>query len=95
MVAKALADRFGAAAVQAAIPAMTAEDFAFMLEERPGAYFWIGNGEGEARAVGHGLGPCTLHNVSYDFDDRLITTGASAWVAIVEEFFAAKRPVST
>ena len=65
-------------------PAMTAEDFAFMLEQIPGCYFWIGNGEGENRAAGHGLGPCTLHNPSYDFDDRLIPIGAAAWTAIVE-----------
>ncbi|MFZ4747663.1 MAG: M20 aminoacylase family protein [Sphingomonas sp.] len=87
LVAEALSKRFGDVAVERATPAMTAEDFAFMLEARPGAYFWIGNGDGDARAPGHAVGPCALHNPSYDFDDRLIAIGAAAWVAITEHFF--------
>src|SRR5690606_28823949 len=53
-------------------PSMGAEDFAFMLQARPGCYIWIGNGSGDHRTAGHGLGPCTLHNSSYDFNDALI-----------------------
>lgn len=87
LVAASLRARFGTEAVQIAQPAMTAEDFAFMLEARPGAYFWIGNGDGDTRAAGHGLGPCALHNPSYDFDDRLVSIGAAAWVTIVERYF--------
>ncbi len=87
LVAEALSTRFGDSAVEHATAAMTAEDFAFMLEARPGAYFWIGNGDGDARLPGHALGPCALHNTSYDFDDRLIGIGAAAWVAIVDRFF--------
>ena len=83
-VAEALAARFGASQVEPITPAMTAEDFAFMLEAKPGCYFWIGNGEGGGRSPGHGLGPCALHNPSYDFDDRLVPIGAAAWTAIVE-----------
>jgi hippurate hydrolase len=65
-------------------PSMGAEDFAFMLQERPGCYVFLGNGEGEHRAHGHGLGPCQLHNGSYDFNDQLLPIGASYWVRLVE-----------
>lgn len=87
-VRAALEGLVGQGRVHPMAPAMTAEDFAFMLEAVPGAYFWIGNGEGDGRAAGHGLGPCTLHNPSYDFDDRLIPIGAAAWVAIAESWFS-------
>lgn len=60
-------------------PTMGAEDFAFMLQEIPGSYVWIGNGTGDHRLGGHGLGPCTLHNPSYDFNDGLIPLGARVW----------------
>ncbi|MEH6437166.1 M20 aminoacylase family protein [Massilia sp. DD77] len=65
-------------------PTMGAEDFAFMLQEKPGCYVFIGNGEGEHRMGGHGLGPCQLHNGSYDFNDNLLPIGASYWVKLVE-----------
>lgn len=67
-------------------PTMGAEDFAFMLQEKPGCYAFIGNGEGVHRAEGHGLGPCNLHNPSYDFNDALLPIGASYWVRLVEEW---------
>jgi metal-dependent amidase/aminoacylase/carboxypeptidase family protein len=67
-------------------PTMGAEDFAFMLKARPGAYVFIGNGDGEHRTTGHGLGPCTLHNPSYDFNDDLIPLGATYWVRLAERF---------
>ncbi|MBU2286406.1 MAG: amidohydrolase, partial [Gammaproteobacteria bacterium] len=70
-------------------PAMTAEDFAFMLLEKPGAYAFIGNGDGAHRDLHHGAGPCTLHNASYDFNDELIPLGATCWVQIAEQFLAA------
>ena len=65
-------------------PTMGAEDFAFMLQERPGCYVFLGNGDGAHRAGGHGLGPCQLHNTSYDFNDNLLPIGASYWVRLVE-----------
>ena len=65
-------------------PTMGAEDFAFMLQEKPGCYVFIGNGEGGHREGGHGLGPCQLHNTSYDFNDNLLPVGASYWVQLVE-----------
>ena len=65
-------------------PTMGAEDFAFFLQEKPGCYIFIGNGEGEHREGGHGLGPCVLHNGSYDFNDTLLPIGASFWVRMAE-----------
>lgn len=65
-------------------PTMGAEDFSFFLQEKPGAYFVIGNGDGTHRSAGHGMGPCMLHNPSYDFNDDLIPLGATLWVRLVE-----------
>lgn len=67
-------------------PTMGAEDFAFMLLEKAGCYVFIGNGDGAHREFGHGLGPCNLHNPSYDFNDELLPIGASYWVRLAEEF---------
>ncbi|MBM3481668.1 MAG: amidohydrolase [Alphaproteobacteria bacterium] len=58
-------------------PAMGSEDFAFMLEARPGCYVWIGNGPRE--------GGCTLHNAYYDFNDEILPLGASYWATLVEQ----------
>jgi metal-dependent amidase/aminoacylase/carboxypeptidase family protein len=68
-------------------PTMGAEDFSFMLQEIPGAYAFIANGDGAHREMGHGGGPCTLHNPSYDFNDELIPLGGSLWVKLVEKWF--------
>lgn len=67
-------------------PTMGAEDFAFMLQNKPGCYVFIGNGEGDHRDRGHGLGPCNLHNASYDFNDDLLPIGASYWVNLAETY---------
>ncbi len=69
-------------------PTMGSEDFAFMLQEKPGCYVFIGNGDGEHRMLGHGLGPCNLHNPSYDFNDDLLPIGATYWVRLAEQFLA-------
>ena len=69
-------------------PTMGAEDFSFFLQERPGCYFLIGNGDGTHRVGGHGLGPCMLHNPSYDFNDDLIPLGATLWVRLAEAWLA-------
>ncbi|RVU84532.1 amidohydrolase [Leucothrix sargassi] len=61
-------------------PSMAAEDFGYMLEELPGAYIWIGNGEGE--------GGCMLHNAHYDFNDDVSALGASYWVKLVQQRLA-------
>jgi hippurate hydrolase len=69
-------------------PTMGSEDFAFMLQEKPGCYVFIGNGDGDHRTTGHGLGPCNLHNPSYDFNDELLPIGASYWSRLAEQFLA-------
>jgi amidohydrolase len=60
-------------------PVMGGEDFAFMLQEKPGSYVFIGNG-GEA-------GGCLLHNPHYDFNDEILTLGATYWVRLIEHHF--------
>lgn len=59
-------------------PLMGSEDFAFMLQERPGSYIFIGNGDGE------GDGSCMVHNPGYDFNDKITTTGVQYWTRLVE-----------
>ncbi len=75
---------------QSVQPSMGAEDFAFMLKEKPGCYVWIGNGEGGHRDQGHGTGPCMLHNGSYDFNDELIPLGATYWVELARQWLASQ-----
>jgi len=75
--ARVAADVVGAENVGTApAPKMGAEDFAFMLNERPGCYIWVGNGPGE--------GGCWLHNAHYDFNDEALPIGASYWARLVE-----------
>ena len=69
-------------------PTMGAEDFSYMLQAVPGAYCFIGNGDGVHREMGHGEGPCTLHNPNYDFNDDLIPLGGTYWVRLVEAWLA-------
>lgn len=87
LAARAIEGIGGVTAVHRTLdPTMGAEDFAYMLQEAPGAYLWIGNGDGLHREHGHGLGPCMLHNPSYDFNDQILPLGVKAWLAIVYEF---------
>jgi hippurate hydrolase len=69
-------------------PTMGAEDFAFFLQQKPGCYVFIGNGDGDHRSDGHGLGPCNLHNPSYDFNDALLPIGGTYWVRLAEAWLA-------
>ena len=78
----------GAANVVEQEPTMGAEDFAFMLQAKPGAYCFLANGDGTHRDIGHGGGPCTLHNPSYDFNDALIPLGATYWVRLAQRWLA-------
>ncbi len=57
------------------LPSMGAEDFSYMLQEKPGCYVWLGNGPG--------TGGCTLHNPHYDFNDELLRLGISYWAQLV------------
>lgn len=57
-------------------PSMGAEDFAYFLLERPGAYIWIGNGK-EAQSP-------ALHSPYYDFNDEILPLGAAYWIKLVQ-----------
>ncbi len=85
----------GDAMVLAQEPTMGAEDFAYMLQARPGAYLFIGNGDGAHRAGyeggGHDAGPCTLHNPRYDFNDDLIPLGGTYWVELATRWLASAK----
>ncbi|ASU38166.1 amidohydrolase [Herbaspirillum sp. meg3] len=70
-------------------PSMAGEDFSYMMLHKPGCYVFIGNGEGDHRDSGHAIGPCNLHNPSYDFNDDLLPIGATYWVRLAEAFLAA------
>ena len=61
-------------------PSMGSEDFAFMLQEKPGCYIWIGNGSSE--------NSCLLHNPHYDFNDEILSIGTAYWVKLVEVVLA-------
>ena len=54
-------------------PLMGAEDFAYMLQERPGAFIYVGNGDS-----------AMLHHPAYDFNDEAIPLGTSYWVRLAE-----------
>jgi metal-dependent amidase/aminoacylase/carboxypeptidase family protein len=58
-------------------PVMGAEDFAFMLAERPGAYIFVGNGDSAG-----------LHHPAYNFNDQTIPVGTSYWVRLAETALA-------
>ena len=68
---KLLGEVVGAENVLEFEPTMGSEDFSYFLQAKPGCYFLIGNGDGAHREGGHGMGPCMLHNPSYDFNDEL------------------------
>ncbi|MCK8785419.1 M20 family metallopeptidase [Roseomonas sp. NAR14] len=76
--AAAATETVGAGAVDAAsVPIMASEDFAFMLQRRPGAMVFLGNGAGPES---HGL-----HTPRYDFNDAILTTGVAYWVNLVRQ----------
>lgn len=65
-------------AVLAPEPAATSEDFSFMLQQRPGAYIWLGQGHGES--------PAPLHNPQYDFNDNVLETGIRLHMALARHW---------
>ena len=72
----------GAERVNPQAPALTgSEDFSFMLQQVPGSYLLIGNGDGP--------GSCMVHNPAYDFNDDIIATGSAFWVLLTRRFLAA------
>ena len=62
--------------VRGAPPTMGAEDFSFMLDERPGCYIWLGQAGGPSQAM--------VHNPTYDFNDEVLPIGASWFAALIE-----------
>ena len=62
------------------IPNMGSEDFAFMLQAKPGCYVWLG--------AGRGADTPNVHNPHYDFNDDALAVGASYWVALAEQQLA-------
>ncbi len=63
------------------VPNMGSEDFAFMLQAKPGCYVWLGAGRGPDTP--------NVHNPHYDFNDDALAVGASYWVALAEQQLAA------
>lgn len=61
-----------------AAPVMGSEDFAYMLQHRPGCYINLGNGVGDEGGV-------NVHNPGYDFNDAALPYGASFWALLVEK----------
>lgn len=62
-------------------PAMTSEDFGFMLQQLPGAYGWIGNGKNGQKGT-------SLHHPGYDFNDDNIALGAQFWDTLARRWLA-------
>lgn len=63
-------------------PLQASDDFAFMLNAVPGSYFIVGNGDGKP-----GSGPgCMVHNTGYDFNDEILPSTASYWIALVQAY---------
>jgi hippurate hydrolase len=89
---RVMASIVGAENVLPQEPTMGAEDFSYMLQAKPGCYIFISNGDGDHRAMGHGGGPCMLHNPSYDFNDQLLPLGATYWVRLTEQWLACETP---
>ena len=69
-------------------PLSGSEDFAFMLEQVPGSYLLIGNGDGSDEAHNGGHGACMVHNPGYDFNDANLAVGAAYWALLTERFLA-------
>ncbi|GAB3625969.1 amidohydrolase [Pandoraea terrae] len=86
----------GDAAVFADIePTMAGDDFSYLLSACPGAFLFIGNGNGHHRGTAEGMGPCLVHNPWFDFNDALLPVGAAYWAHLAETFLAAGNGVTT
>jgi hippurate hydrolase len=67
-------------------PLTGSEDFAFMLEDVPGSYLLVGNGDGSADGFNSGHGACMVHNPGYDFNDHSLPVGAAYWVLLTQRY---------
>ncbi len=68
-------------------PISGSEDFAFFLQQVPGCYLLIGNGN-NGFGGGEHLGPCSVHNPHFDFNDACLAPGAAFWLALGKRYFA-------
>lgn len=66
-------------------PLTGSEDFAFLLEQVPGCYVLVGNGD-NGHADGKWAGGCMVHNPHYDFNDACLAVGARLWVGLAEQY---------
>ena len=79
----------GAARVEPQTIALTgSEDFAFMLEKRPGCYLLIGNGDGDS------AGACMVHNPGFNFNDDNVVVGAAYWTLLAERYLSDASPAN-
>ena len=85
-VQDAVRELFGEEGLHEQEPVMPSEDFADYLETTPGAFFFVGSGDGSHRLEGHGDGPCLLHNSSYDFNDTCLPIAASVFARVTENY---------
>lgn len=72
-------------------PLMGSEDFAYMLQERPGCYLLIGNGEIGSTNPHTGLTHCMVHNPGYDFNDACLAPAARFWAALTQHRLAVQQ----
>ena len=61
-------------------PSMGGEDFSYLLEEKPGSYLYLGQGDDNHKAH--------LHTTKYDFNDNLLPVGVNFWVELVKKYFS-------
>ena len=61
-------------------PSMGGEDFSYLLNEKPGSYLYIGQGDADHKSH--------LHTTKYDFNDNLLPIGVNFWVNLVNEYFS-------
>ncbi len=85
-VKEAVRELFGEETLHEQEPVMPSEDFADYLRTTPGAFFFVGSGDGSHREAGHGDGPCLLHNSSYDFNDACLPMAASVFAKVTENY---------
>ena len=61
-------------------PSMGGEDFSYLLEEKPGTYLYLGQGDDHHKSH--------LHTTKYDFNDNLLPIGVNFWVELVKKYFS-------
>lgn len=85
-VQNAVKELYGEERLHEQEPVMPSEDFADYLQTTPGAFFFVGSGDGSHRLEGHGDGPCLLHNSSYDYNDACLPIAASVFARVTEDY---------